>query len=511
MSDWTAGYVAEIGYTYGYYTELNPLRVKLAFLNAGLAVPEQGTACDLGFGQGISVNLHASASLTRWYGTDFNPSQAGFAQSVARTADNGAQLFDESFEQFCSRPDLPDFDYIGLHGIWSWIDQANWKILIDFLRRKLKVGGVLYISYNTQPGWAAFAPVRDLMLTHKDVMGAPGAPIVSRLDGALDFVQKLFATEPTYLKANPAMAGRLEALKSQDRHYLVHEYFNRNWTPTSFAQMASLLEPAKLDFACSANYGDHVHAINLTPPQRKFLEEIPDPMFRESVRDFMVNQQFRKDYWVKGARKLNPLERAEALRAVRVVLVMPRSEVKLKVTGALGECAMQEAVYAPILDLLASHKPVTMGQLEQAVAPKGISTSGVMEALMLLTASGALLAAQDDEVIAEAAPRAARLNAVLMERARGSADVHYLASPVTGGGVVVPRIQQIFLRAISQGKKSPREWAQVAWADLAAQGQSLIVENRTLQTVEENMQELTRQAQDFNDKHLSMLRSLQVI
>jgi len=26
MSDWTAGYVADIGYTYGYYTELNPLR-----------------------------------------------------------------------------------------------------------------------------------------------------------------------------------------------------------------------------------------------------------------------------------------------------------------------------------------------------------------------------------------------------------------------------------------------------------------------------------------------------
>ncbi len=24
MSDWSAGYVADIGYTFGYYTELNP-------------------------------------------------------------------------------------------------------------------------------------------------------------------------------------------------------------------------------------------------------------------------------------------------------------------------------------------------------------------------------------------------------------------------------------------------------------------------------------------------------
>ena len=42
MTDWTAGYVADIGYTYGYYTELNPLRVRLAFLNAGLVPPRHG-------------------------------------------------------------------------------------------------------------------------------------------------------------------------------------------------------------------------------------------------------------------------------------------------------------------------------------------------------------------------------------------------------------------------------------------------------------------------------------
>jgi len=76
MTDWTAGYVADIGYTFGYYQELNPLRVKLAFLNAGLAVPEFGSACELGYGQGMSANLHAAASVTSWHGTDFNPSQA---------------------------------------------------------------------------------------------------------------------------------------------------------------------------------------------------------------------------------------------------------------------------------------------------------------------------------------------------------------------------------------------------------------------------------------------------
>jgi len=149
MIDWTAGYVADIGYTYGYYAELNPLRARLAFLNAGLVPPDLGCHCELGFGQGLSVNIHAAASGGAWYATDFNPAQAGFAQALARVSGANARLADEAFADFCQRPDLPDFDSIGLHGIWSWISDENRRVIADFVGRKLKVGGVLYISYNT--------------------------------------------------------------------------------------------------------------------------------------------------------------------------------------------------------------------------------------------------------------------------------------------------------------------------------------------------------------------------
>jgi hypothetical protein len=137
---WTSGYVADIGYTYGYYTELNPLRVKPAFLNAGLVYPEAGTACELGYGQGLSANLHAAASTTQWWGTDFNPSQAGFARDLAAVSGSGASLYDDAFADFAARPDLPEFDYIGIHGIWSWISDDNRQVLVDFVRRKLAVG-----------------------------------------------------------------------------------------------------------------------------------------------------------------------------------------------------------------------------------------------------------------------------------------------------------------------------------------------------------------------------------
>ena len=73
---------------------MNRLRVRLAFCNAGLAIPAMGHACELGFGQGLSTNIHAAASTMQWYGTDFNPSQAAFAQELAAKSGAGAQLYE---------------------------------------------------------------------------------------------------------------------------------------------------------------------------------------------------------------------------------------------------------------------------------------------------------------------------------------------------------------------------------------------------------------------------------
>lgn len=511
MSDWTAGYVADIGYTFGYYRELNPLRVKLAFLNSGLVCPEFGTACELGFGQGVSANFHAAASITQWSGTDFNPAQAGFAQELAAVSASGARLYDQAFAEFAQRTDLPDFDYIGLHGIWSWISDENRGVIVDFIRRKLKVGGVLYISYNTQPGWAAMVPMRDLLTEHSEVMGAPGNGIVPRIDAALTFAEKLLATDPLYAKTNPQVAERVKMIAGQNRNYVAHEYFNRDWKPMSFASMVDWLAPAKLSFACSANYLDYVDALNLNTEQQALLAGIPDDMFRQTVRDFMVNQQFRKDYWVKGARKLSPLEQAEDLRAQRVMLTTYRPEVSLKVKGALGEASMSEAVYNPILDALADYKPKTIGQLEQAISNRGVNFAQLLQAVLILAGAGIVVAAQDEILVPKAKKHTDKINAHLMVKARGSSDISYLASPVIGGGMAVGRFEQLFLLALAQGKKQPAEWAQMVWQLVQAQGHRLVKEGKALDTADDNLAELTRQAMAFAQKRLPILKALQIV
>lgn len=511
MSDWTAGYVADIGYTFGYYNELNPLRTRLSLLNAGIVCPEYGTACELGFGQGVSVNLHAAATDVEWCGTDFNPSQAAHAREMAEIAGSNARLFDDAFAEFAQRKDLPDFDYIGLHGIWSWISDENRTVIVDFIGKKLKVGGVVYISYNTLPGWAAFAPMRHLMTEHAEVIGAEGRGIVSRINDAIDFADKLLATNPFFLKANPPVADRIKQLKTQNRHYLAHEYFNRDWHPMHFATMREWLAPAKLQYACSANLVDHIEAVNLTTAQQDFLKEVPDPMFRESVRDFMVNQQFRRDYWIKGVRRLTVQEQTDRLRKVRLILTAHRPDVPLKINGALGEANLQDAVYNPILDVLADHKIRSIGQIEHALKATGISFGHLVQALVVLSGAGHVSVAQDDPTIAKAKKRTEKLNMQLMLRTQHNNDINYLASPVIGGGIAVNKFQQLFLLAQAQGKKEPNEWAAFTWNILTGLGQKIVKEGKSLDSPEANIAELSVQANTFAQKYLPVLKALQIV
>jgi SAM-dependent methyltransferase len=510
VSDWTEGYVAEVDYTFGYYEELNPRRLLVPFLNVGLQPPQIGTACELGFGQGLSINIHAAASPVRWYGTDFNPAHAAFAQSLAAAAAADLRLFEQSFAEFCTRADLPQFDFIGLHGIYSWISPENQAVIVDFLRRRLKVGGVLYVSYNTQPGFAGAALLQHLFMRHTEITGAPGRGILGRLDGALEFADKLLGVTPLFAVANPTVADRLRQIKEQNRQYLAHEYFNRDWRPLWFSELADQMLPAKLTFACSATYLDHINALNLTAEQHRLLGEITDPVFRQTVRDFVVNQQFRRDYWVKGPRRMAQFDQGMALRALKVMLLTPREDVSLKLAGALGQRDMAAHIYATVLDVLADRDAKSIGAIEEAVRGAGLRLATVYEAVMVLVGKGDLAVVQEDAAQAEAKARTDRFNRHLLDKARGSGDVAFLASPVTGGGIAAVRFHQLFLLALRHGRQGADDLARFVWDILAAQGQRVMKDNKPLDSETENLTELAAQAGEFVAKRLPALRQLQI-
>lgn len=509
--DWTAGYVADIDYNSQYYSELNPVRLSLALLNAGYALPKIKTACELGFGQGVSVNVHAAAEGgVQWYGNDFLPSQAAFAQGLAAEAGSNAQLTDESFAEFFARDDLPDFDFVALHGIWSWISDENRALIVDFLRRKLRVGGVVYVSYNTLPGWAAAMPMRELFVQHARHMSPPALDSVSKVEAALEHVAKLFATKPGYLALNPQIETRFEALKGMDRRYLAHEYFNQDWRPMYFTEIAEAMSAAKLNFACSANYSDLLDEVWMTPEQAAIMEAAPNEVLTQTTRDYLVNQQFRRDIWIKGGERLPPAKGLELLGVQRVILVVPKSDVTLTTTLGGREITLQEEVYKPLLAILGDNKPHAIADLNAALATAGIQPLQVLQAVMVLISLNKLAPAQDAAAVAASDASATRLNAAVVERARYSEAVTCLASPITGGGMTADRIALLMLGAIRAGATTPGAIAEWVWPVLAGESRRMTRDGKALETLEENLEELTRVAQVFLENQWPLLSNLGV-
>jgi len=508
---WTDGYVTDIDYTHGYYPQLNPARLQLALAAAGLDSPRVATACELGFGQGLSANLHAAAAPVAWFGNDFNAAQATHAQTLASAAGSNARLEQASFADFCTREDLPQFDFIALHGVWSWISAANREHIRSFVDRHLKRGGVLYISYNTQPGWAAFMPLRDLLLRHFERPANAALSSSERIDAALQFATRLFAADPVYAQANPFMVDRLELLKKQSPHYLAHEYFNRNWHVQSFADMADIWSATGLEFACSADFRDYLDLANLTLPQRQFCAELDDRHLLQSVRDFMVNQQFRRDYWVRGAQPLSSLQQQAILAQQRVVLLSTPGQIPSTFKTVATEVTLNQHIYDPIITVLADLQVHTLGQIAGLVGSRNIGLQQVLDAVMMLIGSGHVAVAQSPADMGSALTASAALNHHLLALAAQHGDIGHLASPVTGGGVPADHIEQLFMLAVLREQYSPEQIIDFVWRHIAVQGKKLVKHGVRLESEQDNLAELAQQAQQFFLVRLPLLQALHVV
>lgn len=513
MSEWTSGYVAEIEYTHGYYPELAPLRMNMALLSRQHAVRHGRPLryLELGYGQGVTLAIHAAANPGTFWGTDFNPSHAANAREMAEACGADLHVVDDPFEQFAQRGDLPEFDMITLHGIWSWISDDNRRAIVDIARKHLGVGGAMYVSYNCTPGWSPAMPLRHLLMLHAEHASADSQGLVPKMESALDFAQKVVDSGAQYFAVNPGVSERLKRLRQQNRAYLVHEYFNGHWLPTPFSDVWNFLDEGKMSFAASANLLDHIDAINLSQAQQALLAESHHPVLTESLRDYLINNQFRRDIWVKGPRTLPQRLQVETMSAQRFVLTIPASEVPLKVQGALGEAELQADVYGPILEAMQSGNagPKTANEILKA-CPK-LNVAQVLQAMTILTAGGHVSLAHSDEIAEQVRPRTEALNRYLCNRAGYSGDIGFLASPVSGGGIPVGRFAQIFIGSILKGRKSAEQWAEDAWSLLSAQGEYILRDGNPLTSATENMAELVKQAQWFQDNRVPTLKVLGIL
>lgn len=510
--DWSQGYFTELGYTFGYYRELSPAMLRLACLCRGVETGfgDAPNYLELGSGQGVSLNTHAAGSSGSYWGCDFNPAQTVEARKLAEASGADVEFLDDSFEEFAARGQLPQFDIIALHGVWSWVSAANRAVIKQIIRQQLRPGGIVYVSYNCLPGWAPIVPIRHLMSLYKRQSGDMSGP-TQVIEEALRFTKELADAGSMFFRQNPFAGHHFGQLVRQDPNYIAHEYLNADWHVDHFSDVAESLAEAKLTFVGSARLLDDIDALQLNPEGQAHISKFNNPLMRETVRDHLLNRRFRGDIFMKGARKLSNLEQREAWYSQAFLLSIPADEIPKKIASGQGEVELPAELYDPVIEALAADLHQIKRVRELVMHPKlsGVEFHQLIECLAVLTGAGFLQPAE--EPTDTTLKQCHALNRYIVQRARVSMDLHHLVSPVTGCAIGVSHIIQLFILALDDGLKNADELATHVWDFLEEVGERLVKQGQKIESASENIAELRKMAERFLKIGLPTLQSLRIV
>ncbi|PAF49546.1 hypothetical protein BKH41_02465 [Helicobacter sp. 12S02232-10] len=503
----TKNYTTDIDYTYDYCQELSSLRFKFACLLQGIKPPKIERACELGYGNGISININAATSGVEWWGTDFNVSHANFASDLALESGNGAKLYADSFEDFLNRSDLPDFDFIVFHGIYSWVDQNNRDLLLKFVDKKLKIGGGVYASYNIYPGFSELVPFRNLLKKVSDYLLPKTTDPINKIDSGFELFDKLASAQARFIHQNPNLTPRVEELKKLSKTYLIHEFLNDTWEIMDFMDISKSFSEARLKFVSSADVFSVLSDVAYTPEQKALLNSGSSVFFREYMKDLIGNNSFRRDYWIKGSQKLSIWESEKLLKEMKVVLIIPKSEVKFSISLGFGTINLSKEFYSILIDILGDNEPRTIGQIQEEAKGKFKELGELVEGIAILYMMGALYEVQDEVTIRNILQKTHQLNKQILEKVKAGVQIPILGSALIGKGIAMGRFKQLFFISRLEGKTSPEDYAKDALEILERRNEKIIKDGKILETKEENFKELQTQAIEF-EKNLSFYRNL---
>ncbi len=355
MTDWTDGYISDIEYGPGFYAEQTPAHLDIVCLLRGIEPPvakdEAFAYCELGCGVGQTALVVAAANpQADVWGFDFNPAHIARARLLARQgAVDNIRFEEDSFEQLADgeRADLPLFDYITLHGVWSWVSLENRQHIVRFIDRYLKPGGLVYVSYNAQPGWSNAGPLQRLL---RMGAGLSQARSDKRVLQALDLAQAF--SEAGAISIPTEMVERLKKEKTEDAvAYLSHEYLNEHWSPCYHADVAGDMAHAKLNYVGTANLFENFPALSLRPEQLALIADMP-PAIAETARDYFMTRTFRRDVFIRGARAIPPRRLEQRVGEAELQLVVPPHVLTREVSIPLGTASLNAPFYEPAFEAL---------------------------------------------------------------------------------------------------------------------------------------------------------------
>lgn len=384
MNETFHGYDGSVDYTYGFCREMSPAWLDFAALLSGIAAPanDDGAAprfLELGCGQGLSSFLIAGANPHREVvGIDVMPQHIEHARSLVAAAGLANVRFEQGdfVELARSWPEeLGRFDHVALHGVYTWVSRDVRAAVVACLAASTRPGSLVYIGYNTQPGWLSGLPFQHLArLIHET--GTDDVETV--FDRSIGLFEKLAAGGTDTFRILPTLKSRLDYARTRGASYLAHEFLHSGWEPMWHSQVVGDLAMAGFSYVGTASMIETLLPDMLPPALRDTIMEIGDERLRGDVLDFVINQSFRRDIFVRG-----PVERVGGSAADAAMLCQVADlphDASLTIKASFGEIALQYSAFAEVLAATADG-PRSLGSL---CALPGLKQAGADNARRLV-------------------------------------------------------------------------------------------------------------------------------
>jgi len=292
------GYLTDVAYIPGFYPNMAPVALRhVAALNR--VVPPRGRGfryLELGCGLGRSLTTLAAANPDgEFVGIDINPEHTATASREIAAGDlTNARVITSGFIGLPE--DLGEFDYIAIHGVFSWVAPAVREEILAIARERLAAGGLLLVSYNSMPGWAHLQPIRGILRQYAALRQGDS---IQRIRDSLAYLVFIRDKHAKYFTDNPGAAAYVDALLKQDIRYLAHEYLNEHWTSFYFAEVAEMFGSAGLVFTGSLPVHTNFWDLCVRPEFRELFRTTTNRLVTEAHKDFCANTAFRWDLYAK--------------------------------------------------------------------------------------------------------------------------------------------------------------------------------------------------------------------
>jgi SAM-dependent methyltransferase len=502
---WSQGYVTDTHYTDSFFRELSPAWLNYVAVLNGVAprtLDRPFTYLELGCGFGSSTIANAGAfPQGEFHACDFNPAHIEGGKRHAAALGIGNVLFHEaSFDRLLSF-DLPPFDFIALHGVYSWVGAEARRAIRHVVDKTLKPGGFVYVSYNCLPGWSVEAPLRKMLL---ELAAAADGGSSQRTEEALRALQHLSRGQLRYFTANPSAVTAVDAYAKRPSSYLAHEFLNETWEPFYSIDIADEMAEADASYVGSATLVDNHPTLVMGAQAAETVAKLPSGRQRQLALDFAANQRFRRDVFVRKGTRLDPSAAIRHFHAAAIGSLTHPERIKATAQVPRGEIRFQSE-FIDELRTLMQRGSMTIGQAVHALDGPGRDSQEIVRNLTFLVAAGTLVPFAKAHATKQPVVVSPRLVNDMVERALTSAidqrERRVVPCEILGNGFPTQPLEALAIREWLAGADRVERLAPRLLAGIKRLGPHISVDGQDLQQGE-NEVEYSRVAAKSAIEHL---------